>query len=105
MKKEFYQMQGGQLYRVGRHETNSAFEQLTNRLKHSIPIEMIDADQMRKMISGVNVKCDRSLTPEEAAQLLESVKGFLLNAVDSMPKVYAAPGSVGNVSPGKSGGV
>ena len=93
MKKEFYQRQGDQWYKVGRNQSDSALTQLNNRLKHSMPIELIDADQMRKMIKGINVKCDGSLSPEEAAQLLESVKGFLLNAIDNM-QTYSAPRSV-----------
>jgi len=93
MKKEFYQRQGDQWYKVGRNQSDCALTQLNNRLKHSMPVELIDADQMRKMIKGVNVKCDRSLSPEEAAQLLESVKGFLLNAIDNM-QTYSVPRSV-----------
>ena len=49
-------------------------------------VELVEVDKMRKVIKAMNLKCDRALTPEEAAQMIEAAKKFMLDAVDRMEK-------------------
>ena len=86
MNKDYYQEQFGQWYNVGSHKQQSALDQLTQRLEHLMPVEMIKLEQVKSVIRRVDAQVDRSLSPEEARQLLESVKAFLLSAVDGMEK-------------------
>ena len=80
------QYQFGKIYEVGRNSQTSALEDLNKRFEHLLPVELIEADQMRKMIRGVNVKCDRGLDPQEVESMLESFKSFLIRSIDSMDK-------------------
>ena len=84
MSRQFYQKQFDQVYKIGRNEEESALSHISNRIAHSLPVDCIDAEQMKKIILGVNVRVEKDLSPEEAAQLLQTVKGFLIHAVDSM---------------------
>ena len=49
-------------------------------------VELIEVGKMKQVINAMDVKCERSLTPEEASQMLASAKQFMLNAVDRMEK-------------------
>ena len=80
------QTQFGKVYEVGRNSKTSALEDLNKRIEYLLPVELIEADQMKKMIQGVNVKCDRALQPNEVEQLLNSFKAFLISSIDSMDK-------------------
>ena len=65
-------------------------------------IELIEADKMRKVIKAMNLRCDRSLTPEEAAQMIESTKKFMLDAVDRMEKYESNQTEYEGTGPGDS---
>ena len=80
------QYQFGKIYEVGRNSKTSALEDLNKRFEHLLPVELIEADQMKKMIRGINVKCNRSLDPQEVEDMLNALKAFLLRSVDAMDK-------------------
>ena len=80
------QYQFGKIYEVGRNSKTSALEDLNKRFEHLLPVELIEAEQMKKMIRGINVKCDRALDPQEVEDMLNALKAFLLRSVDAMDK-------------------
>ena len=86
MKKEFYQYQFGNMYKVGQSSNTSALQELNNRFEFLLPTYLIEADQMKKMIEGINVKCDRALDPNEVEDMLNALKQFLISSIDSMDK-------------------
>lgn len=49
-------------------------------------VELVEVENMRKVINALDVRCDRSLTPEEASQMIASARSFMLNALDRMEK-------------------
>lgn len=64
----------------------SALPYIQNRIKHKMPIETVDVEDVKKAISGFNIRIEQSLTVDEVNALVLEIKRFLFGQIEKMSK-------------------
>ena len=80
---------------VKRNQIDSGLPFIRRRLYHAMPLELIDVDEMSKVIDYIHVNVSRDCTPEEVKQLVEQIKNLLRDALDGIPHYIRDAGERG----------
>lgn len=85
MKRYLLPYFDGQYLDVKQNKITSALPYISARIYHSMPLVLVDIDEIRRVVDYIHVKVSRDCTPEEVTQLIESVKTLMRDALDGMP--------------------
>ena len=86
MKKTLYPLGNGKYLEVGQNKIQSALPYIRKKIEYYLPIEMVDVDEVKKVVSYIRVNVNRDCTAQEVNQLIAQIKGLLFEALDHMPK-------------------
>lgn len=88
MKKFRYRDFQGNLWEQKDLKIDSALPYIGKRINNCAPKETVDADRLKKIIASIAVDCQRSITPDEANTMVESIKNFIIGEIDKAEKFY-----------------
>lgn len=88
MVKFRYQELNGKTYEQKVLKEESAFPFIEKRIERAMPIETVEADAIKKTVSGIAIDCQRSITPEEAYGMVDTIKNFIISEIDNAEKFY-----------------
>ena len=88
MNKMIFKDFNGDLYETGNLGERSALPHIDKRFEHLLPVETISTDRMRGIVAGLNIKCTRALTVDEANTLVLTIKKFIISEINKSEKFY-----------------
>lgn len=86
MKRYLFPLPDGRFLEVYQNKINNALPYIEKRIAYSLPIETVDVEEIKKVISYIRVNVNRDCTAEEVNGLVESIKRLMLEALDNMTK-------------------
>ena len=86
MKKTLYPLGNGKYLEVGQNKIQNALPYIRKKIEYYLPIEMVDVDEVKKVVSYIRVNVNRDCTAQEVNQLIAQIKGLLFEALDHMTK-------------------
>ena len=84
MKKYLFPLADGRFLEVKQNKIDNALPYVEKRLSYWLPIECVDKDEIKKVISYIRVNVNRDCTKDEVNGLVASIKNLLLEALDHM---------------------
>lgn len=84
MKKYLFPLADGRFLEVKQNKINNALPYVEKRLAYWLPIECVDKDEIKKVISYIRVNVNRDCTKDEVNGLVASIKNLLFEALDHM---------------------
>ena len=84
MKKYLFPLADGRFLEVKQNKIDNALPYVEKRLAYWLPIECVDKDEIKKVISYIRVNVNRDCTKDEVNGLVASIKNLLLEALDHM---------------------
>lgn len=85
MKKYLFPTLNGKWEMVYQPKIQNALPYIEARIKYFMPVELIDVEEIQRVIDYVHVNVNRDCSPEEVHQLVEQIKNLFRDAVDNMP--------------------
>ena len=85
-RRYLFPLMDGRFMEVKDKKVTCALPYIERRIEYYMPIDMIDVDEMLKVISFIRVNPNRDCTPEEVCQMVNQIKGLLVEAIGRMPK-------------------
>lgn len=82
----------GNYQSIKQNRIDSALPCIKARLRHAMPLELVDVEEIERVVDYIHVKVNRNCSPEEVAQLVEQIKTLMRDALDGMPH-YTRPAS------------
>lgn len=86
MKKYLYPLGNGKYMEVKDQKERSALPYIKKKIEYYMPVEMVDVEEIKKVISYIRVNVNRDCTAQEVNQLIGQIKGLLFEALDHMKK-------------------
>ena len=69
---------------------NSALSFIEKRIEYWMPKETIEADKLKATVASIDVDVQRNITPEEANQMVKTIKDFIISEIDGAEKFYVS---------------
>ena len=85
-RRYLFPLMDGRFMEVKDKKVTCALPYIERRIEYYMPIDTIDVDEMLKVISFIRVNPSRDCSPQEVLQIVESIKGLLVDAIAHMPK-------------------
>lgn len=86
MKRYLFPLPDGRFLEVYQNKITSAIPFIEKRLSYSIPVDCVDVDEVKKVISYIRVNVNRDCTADEVNGIVNSIKKLMLDALEAMPK-------------------
>ena len=94
MKRVVFKDFDGDLCEALVNRNDSALPIIQEKIERNMPVETVDVENVKKAVLSFNVNFQRSLTPDEAKTLVETLKGFILKEIDKADKYYVSKSEV-----------
>lgn len=92
MKRYLIPYFDGKYQDIKQNRIDSALPCIKARLRHAMPLELVDVEEIERVVDYIHVKVNRECSPEEVSQLVEQIKTLMRDALDGMPH-YTRPAS------------
>lgn len=73
----------GNKYELSQNRIDSALSYIQKRIEYYMPIDVIEAEKLKKTVEQIAIKCTENITPEEAMALVETIKRFVISEIDN----------------------
>ena len=94
-KRQLFPLADGKFLEVYQNKIDSALPYIIQRVKYSLPIDTVDVEELKKVVSFIRVNVNRDCTAEEVNGLVESIKWLMIDAIDNMKHYEVYPNKGG----------
>ena len=88
---EHYDLKGNKI-KTWQPRIDNALPIIEKRMQHAMPVETVDADKIRDLVSSIDIDVQRDISRAEAYQMLKMIKDFILQEIDKADKYYVKRG-------------